>query len=40
MLASAAVSWAVSWRELLDLHDELASQLVDEAGGRVVKGGS
>jgi class 3 adenylate cyclase len=25
------------WRELLDLHDELASRLVEQAGGQVVK---
>jgi class 3 adenylate cyclase len=25
------------WRELLDLHDELANRLVEQAGGRVVK---
>jgi class 3 adenylate cyclase/pimeloyl-ACP methyl ester carboxylesterase len=25
------------WRELLDVHDELARRLVEEAGGRVVK---
>ena len=25
------------WRQLLDLHDELAARLVEEAGGRLVK---
>jgi class 3 adenylate cyclase len=25
------------WRELLDVHDELAGRLVEEAGGRLVK---
>ena len=25
------------WRQLLDLHDELAARLVQEAGGRLVK---
>ena len=25
------------WRELLDVHDELARRLVEEAGGQVVK---
>jgi class 3 adenylate cyclase len=25
------------WRQLLDMHDELASQLIREGGGRLVK---